>query len=117
MAKFLSLGTVTNGYGITNDSIVFNGAGCMAAQLIDELKEGTGTIYINALSSRGKCCEDYLYDIIVDGNSKSIVMVAYENYDTPKEFFRGTPQEFIAKYSKEDLVEMTMTNLTSPNLN
>lgn len=109
VAKFLSLGTVVNGYGATNDSIVFNGAGCMAAQLIHELKQGTGTIYIHSLDSRGKSWEDYLYDIIVDADTKGITMVAYENNETPKEFFRGTPQEFLAKYSKEETVELTMS--------
>ena len=117
VAKFIASGTMVNGYGADNGSIVFNGAGCMAAQLVAHLKDGVGTYYIQSLSSRGKSGEDYLYDIIVDHNEHSIVMVAYHNEETPKEFFRGTPQEFIEKFSKEDLVEMTMTSLTNPSLN
>jgi hypothetical protein len=117
VAKFIAKGTMTNGYSTTDDSIVFNGAGCMAAQLVAHLKEGVGTYYIHSLSSRGTCGEDYLYDIIVDHNEHSIVMVGYHNDERRTEFFRGTPQEFVEKYDKEDLVEMTMTALTNPSLN
>jgi hypothetical protein len=101
VAKFIADGTMVNGYGAKNDSIVFNGAGCMVAQIVAHLKDGVGTYYIQSLSSRGKSGEDYLYDIIVDHNEHTITMVAYENNDEPKEFFRGTPKEFLQKYNEE----------------
>jgi hypothetical protein len=105
VASFLAKGTMVNGYGLRDDdSIVFNGTGCMTAQLIGYLKEGTGNIYINSLDSRGQSGEDYLYDIISDFDTKSIVMVGYENGwegKPAKEFFRGTPQEFLQKYGEK----------------
>ncbi len=97
-AEWLASGKVVNGYGL-NDQLQFNGAGCLAAQMIAKFKEGVGGIYIHSLASRGNNWEDYLYDIIVKENN-TIEFVAYENGETPTEIFRGTPSEFVAKFKK-----------------
>jgi hypothetical protein len=100
VANFLSKGKLVNGYGpVGEGETVFNGCGCMTAQLIAHLKTGTGGVYIEPMASRGKSWEEYLYDIIVEG--PSITIVGYENNKRPKEFFRGTPAEYITRY-KED---------------
>ena len=100
-AEWLAGGKVVNGLGLSNSELVFNGAGCLAAQLIHNYKDGPGGIYMYSLDSRGKNWEDYLYDIIVKLD-QSIEYVCYENYsDEPTEVFRGTPQEFVEKYHKE----------------
>lgn len=99
-AQWLSQGTVVNGLGLQEARLVFNGGGCLAAQFIARLKEGPGGTYLHSLESWGKCCEDYLYDIIIKSD-RSLEFVAYENYsDTPTEIFRGTPAEFTAKYER-----------------
>ena len=59
-AEWLSTGVVVNGFGLNQDKLIFNGAGCLAAQFIDKMKDGVGGTYINSLSSRGECGEDYL---------------------------------------------------------
>lgn len=99
VAEWLSGGRVVNGLGAdSKENLVFNGAGCLAAQLIAKLKDGAGNVYMHTLSSRGNCCEDYLYDIIVTGH-KDIEFVCYSNYgDEPNEIFRGTPQRFAQTY-------------------
>jgi len=97
-AEWLASGRVVNGYGMT-DELQFNGAGCLAAQMIAKFKEGVGNVYIHALSTRGENWEDYLYDIIVKADH-TIEMVAYENADKPNEIFRGSPQDFVDKYQK-----------------
>ncbi len=97
-AEWLASGKVVNGYGL-NDQLQFNGAGCLAAQMVAKFKDGVGNVYIQTLSSRSKSWEDYLYDIIVKDNF-TIEFVAYENGETPTEIFRGTPSEFAAKYKK-----------------
>ena len=100
-AEWLSGGRVVNGLGLSEDQLVFNGAGCLAAQMIAKFKDGPGGTYMHSLSSRGKCWEDYLYDIIVK-EDRTIEYVCYENYgDEPTEIFRGTPQEFVEKYKEK----------------
>lgn len=98
-AEWLSTGMVVNGLSMNENKLVFNGAGCLAAQFIDKMKEGAGGTYINSLKSRGECWEDYLYDIIVKEDS-SIEYVCYDNDDKKTELFRGTPSEFVEKYDK-----------------
>lgn len=99
-ADWLAGAKVVNGLSLGQQELVFNGAGCLAAQLIAKLKDGPGGTYLHSLSSRGKCWEDYLYDIIVKPD-RSIEYVCYENYgEEPTEIFRGTPKEFVEKYHK-----------------
>ncbi len=50
VAKFIESGKMVNGYGPDSKEIVFNGTGCMTAQLIKHLKDGTGNIYVQASS-------------------------------------------------------------------
>lgn len=97
-AEWLSTGKVVNGFSL-NDTLQFNGAGCLAAQLVARMKDGTGGVYIQTLKSRGKSWEDYLYDIIIK-EDKSIEYVCYENGSRKKELFRGTPSEFVSTYEK-----------------
>ena len=102
-AEWLSTGKVVNGYGANEKKLVFNGAGCLASQLIWKLKAGeTGNTYVQSLSSRGNSWEDYLYDIIVK-EDYSIEFVCYENDTTKTELFRGTPSAFVKKYKKEEV--------------
>jgi hypothetical protein len=97
-ARWLESGKLVNGIGANETQLVFNGAGCLAAQLIAKFKDGAGGTYIHPMSHRGKCWEDYLYDIIIKTDN-TIEYVCYENYGKrPKELFRGTPEQFIEKY-------------------
>jgi hypothetical protein len=98
-AEWLATGMVVNGLSMNEDRLVFNGAGCLAAQFIDKMKEGAGGTYIHSLKSRGECWEDYLYDIIVK-EDRSIEYVCYDNDDNKTELFRGTPSEFVKKYEE-----------------
>ena len=99
-AEWLSTGKVVNGYSKT-DELQFNGAGCLAAQLVAKYKDGVGGTYIQSLKSRGNSWEDYLYDIIVK-EDKTIEYVCYENGVRKKELFRGTPQDFVEKFEKQE---------------
>jgi hypothetical protein len=99
-AEWLSSGKVVNGYG-ASDTLQFNGAGCLAAQLVAKYKDGVGGTYIQSLKSRGNSWEDYLYDIIVKEDS-SIEYRCYENGSKKKLIFCGSPQEFVLQYAKEE---------------
>lgn len=108
-AKWLARGVVVNGFGPNESALEFNGAGCLAAQLVAKYKIGVGGTYLYDQKSRGWCWENYTYDIIVK-EDKTIEYIAYEitdgGYDSKrprfKKIFSGTPQEFIEKYEPKD---------------
>lgn len=99
-AEWLASGKVVNGIGYDDKGLIFNGAGCLTAQFIAKYKDGPGGVYLEPLSSRGNCWEDYLYDIIIDNDTKSIIMIAYRNLKKKKKLFEGTPAEFIEYFDK-----------------
>jgi hypothetical protein len=101
-AEWLATAKVVNGLGMSETQLVFNGAGCLAAQLIAKFKDGPGGTYVHNLESRGECWEDYLYDIIVK-EDRTIEYVCYDNNEDKTEIFRGTPSDFIKKYQKEEV--------------
>ena len=98
-AEWLATAKVVNGLGMNETQLVFNGAGCLAAQLIARFKDGPGGTYIHNLESRGESWEDYLYDIIVT-EDRTIEYVCYDNNEDKTEIFRGTPADFVVKYEK-----------------
>ena len=61
LAQFLDSKTLVNGYGEQN-SVEANGMGCLAAQLIVQLKHGVGGIYIYPVASTD-CFQDYEYHV------------------------------------------------------
>lgn len=104
-AEWLSTGKVVNGLSMAETQLVFNGAGCLAAQLVERLKDGPGGCYIHPMAHRGKCWENYTYDIIVK-EDKTIEYIAYEigggsKKTSFKKLFAGSPEDFIAKFKEE----------------
>jgi len=99
-AEWLSTGYVVNGLGLKDETLVFNGAGCLTAQLIAKMKDGAGNVYVYPMKSRGNCSEDFLYDIIVKSD-RTIEYVAYNNY-TGKEMFRGTTKEYVNQFKPKE---------------
>ena len=99
-AEWLASGEVVNGFSSNETKLIFNGAGCLAAQLVAKYKTEPGGTYLNPLKHRGKCWEDYLYDIIVK-EDHTIEFVCYHNGKRKTEVFRGSPSDFVLHYSKE----------------
>jgi hypothetical protein len=95
MAKWLSKGKLVNGLGFDQPEIVFNGAACLAAQLVSRFKDGPGGCYLHPVNERGSCGEDYVYDIIVDEEAETIDFVAYDVNGG----YNGKPQRFRKLYS------------------
>jgi hypothetical protein len=83
LAQFLDSKTLVNGFGEQN-SVEANGMGCLAAQLIVQLKHGVGGIYIYPVSSTD-CFQDYEYHVYEDR-----VVVK----DPTAVIFEGTWEEF-----------------------
>jgi len=103
LVKFLNEGELTNGLPVGSDKKFFNGVGCLAAQVIHFQKKGeAGGCYIQKPKNSGYSGENYLYNIVVDEEAKTIMIVAMENDDMETVFFTGTPQEFINQYSKKE---------------
>ena len=61
LAQFLDSKNLVKGYGEQN-SFEANGMGCLAAQLIVQLKHGVGGIYIYPVASTD-CFQDYEYHV------------------------------------------------------
>jgi len=94
IAEFLSNGKLVNGLGMDSKITLFNGAGCLAAQLIHHLKDGPGGLYVTDLRHGA---EEYDYVITVRSP-----WIKGEKYDIEitckhgkKKLFSGSPQEFI----------------------
>ena len=83
LAQFLDSKTLVNGFGKQN-SFEANGMGCLAAQLIVQLKHGVGGIYNYPVSSTD-CFQDYEYHVYEDR-----VVVK----DPTAVIFEGTWEEF-----------------------
>jgi hypothetical protein len=110
--EWLASGKVVNGLTVSEKApLVFNGAGCLAAQLVSRMKGyGPGGAYIYNVASRGKAGEEYTYDIIVDSDTKEISVVAYDVQggwgNKPlrfKKMYTGTPAGFadwVKKYEE-----------------
>jgi hypothetical protein len=102
LADFLNSGKVVNGIGGNETQRVFNGAGCLAAQMIAHFKDGAGGIYIEPISAKN-CGQDYEYEIYVDWDTHEITFKCFENgyinkkgeYKSGKKLlFEGKPSEF-----------------------
>ena len=106
LAEFLSQGKLVNGIGM-NDTIVFNGMGCLTAQVVAEFKDGAGGIYLQrANKDSGEC---YRYQVIGDFDTKEITIkileVGYMKGDKyinkTRTLFEGTPQKMLEFCSQE----------------
>ncbi len=102
LADFLKGGKVVNGISSDDKGIVFNGAGCLAAQMIAHFKDGAGGFYIEPITAKN-CGQEYEYEVIVDFDTKEVTMKCIEvgyidskgNYKNGKKvLFEGKPSDF-----------------------
>lgn len=79
LVEFLEGSRVVNGLGMDdiNSKRVFNGAGCLAAQLVAHFKQGAGSFYIEPPNAKN-CGEEYTYDIEVDSDTREVTLRCYE---------------------------------------
>lgn len=98
LAEFLAPIVVVNGIGLDETRKIANGAGCLAAQMVQHFKEsaGPGGIYLEAprLKMDG---EDYSYRIIVEEN----LSVRVEVHSYQGRIFQGGLLAFTEFCSKE----------------
>ena len=111
LADFLKNGVVVNGISMGEKRRVFNGAGCLAAQLVAHFKDGAGGFYLYKPMSKD-CGEEYTYEIVVGWETKEITLrcfqIGYINKQNKyvnkrRKLFEGKPQNYAAwleKYEK-----------------
>jgi len=101
LAEFLSEGKMVNGLRFNEEGKFFNGAGCLAAQLVAHFKKESGGFYLHPTSVED-CGQDYEYHIYTDGEQHLRIkvmdcgcnmfgMTQDETYDP---LFEGNLQEF-----------------------
>jgi hypothetical protein len=91
LAEFLSKGKLVNGMGM-DDNIVFNGMGCLTAQVVAHFKDGAGGIYLQT-KDKG-CWEEFRYQVIGDFDTKELIIKVFSSYKS-KLIFEGTPTEML----------------------
>jgi hypothetical protein len=106
LAQFLAQGKLVDGFGL-DDTIVFNGMGCLTAQVVAHFKDGAGGIYLQrANRNSGEC---YRYHVIGDFDTEELTIkileVGYMKGDKyinkTRTLFEGTPQEMLEFCSQE----------------
>ena len=100
LAEFLNRGKMVNGIGM-DDTTVFNGMSCLAAQVISEFKKGAGGIYLHR-GGTTNCWEEYRYEVVSNGEGNPLTFICREVMRKgTKRIFKGTPEEFINKYKDQ----------------
>ena len=94
LAEFLSDFRVVNGLGSDLPDKIANGMGCLAAQLIANLKTGAGSVYVESPTSKRDWI-DYIYYIWVADNKGIWISI----FTLGECIFVGKPDKLIEKYS------------------
>ena len=111
LAEFLDGGELVNGISVRENKLVFNGGGCLAAQIVAHFKNGAGGYYLHRGGSYGHG-EEYRYEVIVNEETESITLKILEvgymkkngDYSNrTKILFLGTPKRFLAKMLADNL--------------
>ena len=77
LVEFMKGKEAVNGIPMDKIGKVFNGVGCLAAQLIAHFKKEEGSVYIYPTGSKG-CGEEYEYHICWYGPGMPIELQAYD---------------------------------------
>ena len=91
LASYLDDFVITNGLGRDNNH-VFNGLGCMAASIIEYLKDGPGDVYIEPRNSHSWI--EYQYYVWGDDYKDIWISI----FDGSECIFVGKPRDLLKKY-------------------
>ena len=99
LAGFLSELDIVDGFNLPTPSRIANGTGCLAAQLVQYLKDGPGNVYLEPItlhSKPGDMWEDYIYTIYPKEGEPTYMSI-YDVFDK-KCIFVGTAEDLQTKY-------------------
>lgn len=96
LANFLAGGVVVNGIGMDESRRVFNGMGCLAAQVVEHFKDGPGGFYLHRAGTRN-AGEEYIYEVRqVSGyqdSNENLEITVLRGYEADMtEIFKGSPR-------------------------
>mgnify|MGYP001397826290 FL=1 len=97
LADFLAGGELVDGFGM-DDKVVFNGMGCLSAQVVAHFKDGTGGIYLQRANKNSG--ENYRYKVIGDLETKEITIEVFEVGNRAKKIFSGSPKQLQEKVAE-----------------
>lgn len=95
LANFLSGGKMVNGLPVGSKEKLFNGMGCLAAQLVSHFKKEAGSFYIYPPKLDHDCWQEYEYHIIPNG-----VNVLSVSGSDKESIFKGSWEDFRSFCSK-----------------
>jgi hypothetical protein len=99
LAEFLNSGRMVNGLSLDDTQTFFNGAGCLAAQLVADFKQAPGGFYLYPVTI-ADCGQDYEYHIYTDGGISIKIVNCGVNFfgmtqsDTYETIFDGNLEQF-----------------------
>ena len=97
LAEFLAELKVVNGLSQKSLIKIANGTGCLAAQLVQYLKDGPGGIYLEQCNGEpGDSWEEYIYTVYPKESEPTYVSI-YDVYEN-KVIFVGTSEDLQSKY-------------------
>ena len=106
LSDFLAGGKLVNGIG-SGDKVVFNGMGCLSAQVVAHFKDGAGGFYLQRANKNSG--EEYRYKVIGDFETKEITIEVFEvgyintkgDYvNKAKKIFSGSPKQLQDKVAE-----------------
>jgi hypothetical protein len=106
LADFLAGGKLVNGIG-GGDKFVFNGMGCLSAQVVAHFKDGAGGFYLQRANKNSG--EEFRYKVIGDLETKEITIEVFEvgyintkgDYvNKAKKIFSGSPKQLQDKVTE-----------------
>lgn len=101
LADFLANGKLVNGISYAETGIVFNGMGCLSAQVVAHFKEGAGGIYLHKAGTTD-CWQNYDYYVIGDEETKELTLKCVNG---DKVIFEGTPKEFVEQLEQIESID------------
>ena len=112
LAEFLNSGKIVNGISLAETERVFNGMGCLAAQMVAHFKDGAGGYYLYP-TNVGKVWQEYEYEIIQHENEPiqlKVIEVGYINdkgkyCKGKKTLYFGSPKGFESWLSVKETIE------------
>ena len=122
LAEFLNRGRLVNGLNIRDKTIVFNGMGCLAAQMIAHFKQSPGGFYIHPVDMNQDCWQEYEYHvyenrvvvtepnqtaILFEGTWKNFEKYCGLDYDEKVPFDTKQGKDWLLSLLKEKTVTVT----------
>jgi hypothetical protein len=112
LAEFLNGGKLVNGISLAETERVFNGMGCLAAQMVAHFKDGAGGYYLYP-TNVGKVWQEYEYEIIQHEGEElklKVIEVGYINdkgkyCKGKKTLYFGSPKGFESWLQLSETIE------------